>query len=63
MEIKQPDLDLAWGAAAIGKVIGRNRRQTFYLLEKGHIKGAKKVGGQWVGEHNNLRKSFTEDAG
>ena len=36
-----------WGAAAIGKLIGRNPRQCFYLLERGIIP-AKKVGNLWV---------------
>ena len=36
-----------WGAVNIGKLIGRNKRQTFYLLENGFIP-AKKVGNLWV---------------
>ena len=36
-----------WGAANIGKLIGRNERQTFYLLEKGLVP-ARKVNTLWV---------------
>jgi hypothetical protein len=42
-----PDLDRpVWGAEAIASVINRNKRQTFYLLEQGHL-DADKVGGTW----------------
>ena len=59
-----PDsLDLAWGAVAIAKVIGRNRRQTFHMLEKGMIPAAKKVGGRWVAERGKLREFFLESVG
>jgi hypothetical protein len=40
--------DLLWGAAEIGKAIGRNARQTFHLLSNEQIQCAKKVGGHWV---------------
>jgi hypothetical protein len=45
--------DLLWGAAAIARVIGRTPPQTWYLLESGQIKSAKKLGsagrgGRWV---------------
>ena len=39
--------DLVWGAAEIGRVIGRPARITFYLLEKGILPG-RKLGGRWV---------------
>ncbi len=56
-------LDLAWGAAAIGKEMGCNRRQTFHMLENGMIPAAKKVGGRWVVERGRLREFFLESAG
>jgi len=55
-------LNLIWGAAAIGNVIGRSRRATFHMLEKGLIRGVKKVGGRWVGEYGKIREGFIEDA-
>ena len=33
------DLDILWGAAAIGAAISINRRKAFYLLEGGFIPG------------------------
>ena len=41
------DDDIVWGATAIGKVINRNRRQTYKLLEGGKLP-ATKVGQTWV---------------
>ncbi len=49
------DLDIVWGAAAIGRFIGKNRRMTFHLLENGFIP-ARKVGGTWVASRENLRR-------
>ena len=40
-------LDLLWGIDEIGREIRRNRRQAHYLLEKGELPGAKKIGGRW----------------
>jgi hypothetical protein len=40
--------EFLWGADEIGAAIGRNGRQAFYLLNRGEIKSAKKVGGRWV---------------
>jgi hypothetical protein len=36
-----------WGAAAIGRLIGKNPRQVHYLLSRGLIKSARQVGNQW----------------
>jgi hypothetical protein len=43
-----------WGAANIGKEIGRNTRQAFHLLETGQVPGTK-VGRQWVSTRRRLR--------
>jgi hypothetical protein len=49
-----PDLDrTVWGAKAIAAVINRNKRQTFYLLEQGHLV-ADKVGGTWCSSVRRL---------
>lgn len=42
-----------WGAVAIGRVIGRNPRQTFNLLETGKLP-AQKIGGLWVSTRKRL---------
>lgn len=38
--------DIVWGAAAIGRVINRSPRQTFWLLETGAIP-ARKINNLW----------------
>lgn len=45
--------DLVWGAEAIAKFLGRTRRSTFHLLEKGELP-ARKVGGRWVASRGEL---------
>lgn len=50
-------LDLVWEVAAISKLIGRNERQTFHLLNTGALP-AKKVGGRWVAERSRLINFF-----
>ena len=47
------DLDILWGAAAIGAAISINRRKAFYLLEGGFIPG-KRVAGRWVAVRGEL---------
>jgi hypothetical protein len=47
-----------WGAEAIGSVIGKNRRQTFWLLQNGMLP-ARKVGAQWVSERKALLAFLT----
>lgn len=38
--------DLVWGAEGVAQVLGLNKRQAFFLLEKKKIP-AQKVGGRW----------------
>jgi hypothetical protein len=45
-----------WGAANIGAVINKSPTQTFYLLERGLIRGAKKVGRQWTATVDELEQ-------
>jgi len=51
-----------WGAAAIGRVIGRNERQTFYLLSTNRI-DADKLGDQWVSTPRRLLKRIRGEGG
>lgn len=53
-------LDLIWGADDIAKAIGLNRRQTYHLLEGGHLP-AKRVGGKWVASRAKLIAALTEE--
>lgn len=61
MSEHEQKMDLIWGGEEIAKAIGRPRRITFHLLEKGELP-AKKVGGRWVAERGKLIKFFMEDA-
>jgi hypothetical protein len=54
---------LKWGAAAIGAVINRTPKQTYYLLNKGLIRSAQKIGDQWVADEDDLKREFSVAAG
>jgi hypothetical protein len=49
--------ELLWGAVAIANFVGRNPRQTYWMLEKGTLP-AKKIGKLWVGRRSTLRALF-----
>jgi hypothetical protein len=49
---------VAWGCKSIAAVIGRTERQTFNLLEGGHIRCARKVGGRWTAGVRALQAEF-----
>jgi len=55
--MKTTEADILWGADEIGPAIGRSRRQTFHLLERGHLP-ARKVGGRWVARRGDLLASL-----
>ena len=55
--------DLAWGAEEIGKELNLDTRQTFYVLEKGLIPTARKIGSRWVAERGRLRSFMLEGMG
>lgn len=61
MRAEEGPLELVWGGEEIAKVIGRTPRVAFMLLEKGELP-AKKVGGRWVAERNQLLAFFMEPA-
>jgi hypothetical protein len=48
--------DLLWGAAAIGKAIGRSERSAYHLLERGLLP-ARKVGASWVVSRRKLLRA------
>lgn len=52
--------DLIWGATTIAKAINRSRRQTFHLLEQGHLP-AKKIGARWVASRAALQQFFASN--
>jgi hypothetical protein len=55
------EIDLVWGAEAIAVFIGRTRRQTYNMLEKGELP-ARKVGDRWVAERRQLIRFFVGEA-
>jgi hypothetical protein len=52
-----------WGAAAIGAIINRNERETYYLLERKALRGAKKLGGMWSALPSMLRTQWRDEDG
>jgi hypothetical protein len=55
MEAK--DDDLLWGVEAIAAYIGRNTRQTYYLVQTKKIP-AQKVGAIWVGRRSIIDRAL-----
>jgi hypothetical protein len=53
------NLDLIWGATAIGRELNLPSRKVFYLLESGRLP-AKKVGRSWVTSRTALRQCFAD---
>jgi hypothetical protein len=51
---------IIWGARAIGKMIGRNERQAYHLLETGALRGARKIGGVWSAKRSTLLSQWDE---
>lgn len=47
--------DPVWGAHAIAGVLKTTDQRAFYMLNKGELP-AKKVGGRWVADRNELIK-------
>jgi hypothetical protein len=52
--------DVLWGAAAIGKAIGRPQRAVFHMLEAGLLP-AKRVGKRWVASRRKLLDAVIGD--
>jgi hypothetical protein len=50
--------NFVWGAAAIGREIGRTPRQAYHLLSRGRIKSARQVGKNYCAHKPTLRKEF-----
>jgi hypothetical protein len=56
------EIDLIWGAKAIGAVLNLDERQAFYQLEAGRIPGARKFGRKWSASRLVLRRVLTGEA-
>lgn len=55
-------LDLVWGVANIGSLIGRSYQQTYHMIQSGHLPMVKQVGERYVASRQKLADFFTEDA-
>ncbi len=58
---KDPDQVLK-GAEEIGAELGLSKRKAYYHLEKGHIRGVRKMGSLWIGTRRNIRQANLEVA-
>jgi hypothetical protein len=56
------EIDLIWGAKAIGAALNLDERQAFYQLESGRIPGARKWGRKWSASGAVLRRVLTGEA-
>lgn len=59
---KKTSLDLVWGVAVIAKLIGRTDRQTYHMIQSGHLPMVKQVGERYVASRAKLIAFFMEDA-
>ena len=50
--------EIIWGAQQIGAIIGKGERATFHMLERGLLKGVRKLGSQWCTRRTDLLKNF-----
>lgn len=55
-------LDLIWGCAAIGRVIGKTAKATYYMCEAGELP-VKQIGSRWVASRRKLQEHFEGAAG
>ncbi len=55
-------MDLIWGVAEIAKVISRTERQTYHMIQSGHLPVVKQVGERYVASRSKLVAFFMEDA-
>ena len=53
--------NVVWGAADIGKVIGRTARQVYRMIESGSLEGVVKIGGRLAGTRERLLTNFNKD--
>jgi hypothetical protein len=53
--------DLLWGAQAVADYIGKNYRQTVYLLSTKKLP-ARKIGQTWLARKSELRRALLGEA-
>jgi hypothetical protein len=55
-------MDLVWGVDEIAKLIGRNYRQTYHMIQSDHLPMVKQVGERYVASRQKLIEFFLGDA-
>jgi hypothetical protein len=56
------EIDLIWGAKAIGAALNLTTRQAFFQLEAGRVPGARKWGRKWSASGAALRRVLTGES-
>lgn len=59
-DVNQGSIDLVWGVSEIAQLIGRTERQTYHMVQKGHLPMVKQVGERYVASRQKLIEFFTE---
>ena len=62
MENNAEPLDLVWGVAEIGKVIGRSYQQTHHMIRTGRLPIVKQIGGRYVVSRKKLTAFFMSES-
>ena len=52
---------IVWGAAEIGKIVGRSEKQIYYLVEKGMLKSIRRVGSRLCADAGRLLAELAGD--
>lgn len=62
MKDENDGLDLVWGVEEIGRLIGRNYQQTFYMIRGGKLPMVQKIGERYVASRKRLVAFFMGEA-
>jgi len=60
--VQHDSMDLIWGVSNIARLIGRSDRQTYHMIQRGHLPMVKQIGERYVASRQKLIEFFTEDA-
>jgi hypothetical protein len=52
---------IVWGAAEIGKVVGRTEKQIYYIVEKRMLKSIRRLGGRLCADADRLLAEIAGD--
>lgn len=57
-DVRISEQEVIWGAANIGRAIGKPTRSAYHLLEQGAVAGARKIAGRWSLRRSVFLKSY-----